>query len=131
MIERLEFLTSGERALMTSDAATLVNDTDVGIAITYRDYQSATFTPSTGFSTPTYTSYAIQAIQNALPAGEVRASNGLYQMGDIRLTLARSTLPITPNTKDLIVLGGSTYNLVNWDSDPLNLLWRIVARQVT
>lgn len=131
MNQNVEFLFTAERALMTADAAGLMNDTDIGLAMTYRDFQSKTFTPSTGQTTPTYTDIAVQGIQNAIPAREVEASNGLYQMGDIRLTFARSQLTITPNKEDLIVLDGQNYSVVNFDSDPANLLWRITARRMT
>src|SRR5574339_596696 len=109
MNQNVEFLFTAERALMTADAAGLMNDTDISLAMTYRDFQSKTFTPSTGQTTPTYTDSAVQGIQNAIPAREVEASNGLYQMGDIRLTFARSQLTIIPNKEDLIVLDGQSY----------------------
>ena len=109
----------------------LVNDLDIGLSVVYRSFQGETFTPSTGAGTSTFTDYTIQIIQNAISAGEIRAAGGLYQMGDIRFLIARSTLPVSPSKEDLILLGAETYNLVKWDTDPLNLLWRLVARKVS
>lgn len=131
MRERIEFLSTYERALIGADAVGLTTDTDIAVSITYRDLQSSTFTPSTGLQTPTYTDYAITAVQNDMPEGEVKASEGLYQMGDFKLIIPRSVLPITPNKEDVIVIDGVNYSIVSSQTDPIRLLWRLVARKMT
>jgi hypothetical protein len=127
----MDFLSPYELAQMTSDAADLVGDAEVGLAATYRKFVSTVFTPSTGLSVPSYTDYAVDLIRNDLSAGEVRASNGLYQIGDVRFTIARALLTPVPGKEDLVVLGGDTYNVVHWSSDPIGLLWRLVGRLVS
>jgi hypothetical protein len=131
VIERTEFLYPGELALITADAAGLANDSEVGVPATFRKFVSRTFTPSTGASTPTYTDYAVNVIESYLTVSEVRASDGLFQTGDVRLAIPRSILSISPNEGDVIVLRGETYTLIHWNSDPLSIFWRIVSRKGT
>lgn len=129
-LPRMDFLSTEELAQINADVVDLLGDTQLSVAITFRDYQSRVFTPSTGVTVATYADYSIRAIRNAVPAREVQASLGLYQAGDLRFIISRALLPITPNKEDLIVDGASTYNLISWDSDPISQLWRIVARLV-
>lgn len=131
MRERIEFLSTAERTMMTADALGLTTDLDIAVAITYRDLQSTTFSPSTGAQVPVYTDYNITVVQNDLPEMEVQASDGLYQMGDFRLIIPRSVLAISPNKEDIIVIDGITYSIISVGTDPIRLLWRIVARKMT
>ena len=131
MIQRTEFLSPFELALITDDAAGLANDTEIGVPATFRKFVSRTFTPSTGASTPTYTDYAVRVIESYLTISEVRASDGLFQTGDVRLSIPRSILSISPNEGDRIVFRAETYDLVHCNSDPLSIFWRIVWRKIT
>ena len=125
----LEFVFPRELALMLNDVTTIFADTELAVSITYRSFTSRTFTPSTGAWTPTYTDTTIGAIRNELSLQEIAASDGLYQMGDLQFIIERATLA-TPSKEDRIVDGTEVFDLIKWESDPLNALWRIVARKV-
>jgi len=129
-LPRTDFLTPEELSQIGADVVDLFADSQLSVAITYRDFQSRTFTPGTGAATPTYTDYAIRAIRNMVPSREVQASQGLFQQGDLRFIIARQLLAVSPDKEDLIVDGSMTYNLVSWDTDPIAQLWRVVARLV-
>jgi hypothetical protein len=131
MRERIEFLYPAERAMMTADAAGLTQDADIALPITYTQLNGTTFTPSTGVEVDSTTVYSVTGLMSMIPVGEVKASQGLYQMGDVNLVIARSILPITPNKEDKLTFDGTDYSIVNFDSDPAKLLWRIVARRMT
>jgi hypothetical protein len=125
-----DFLTANERTLILSDVAALMGDTQISRPVTYRAFQSQSFTPSTGTYTPTYTDTAVRMVRNELSSQEVEASRGLYQQGDIRFLAERATFLADPGKEDVIVDNGATFNLIAWDSDPLSAFWRIIARQV-
>ena len=131
VIERIDFLSPFELGLITGDAAGLVTDPEVGVPATFRKFVSRTFTPSTGASASTFTDYPVDVIESYLTTSEVRASDGLFQTGDVRLAIVRSLLAVDPNDGDLIVFRGETYNLIHWNSDPLSIFWRIVCRSVS
>jgi len=132
MIEQpIDFLTPAERAVIIGDVEGLTTDTEVGVAGTFRKFQGRTFTPSSGASTSTFVDYPISSIETYLTTSEVRASNGLFQTGDVRLALARSLLAVEPNDEDRIVHRGATYNLIHWNTDPLGIFWRIVCRRIS
>jgi len=125
------FLPQADRDQIQADAEALFVDARVIVPVTYRDFLGETFDPETGVKARTYTDLALNAIRNAVPAREVQAAAGLYATGDLQFTLVRRLLgAITPTRDDLLVDGTTTYDLISWDSDPLGLLWRIVARKV-
>lgn len=125
-----DFLTALEATDVTNDVADLMDDTHVSRAITYRDYQSATKTVSTGAYTTTYSDSSIRGIRTEVSAREVGAGEGLYQMGDLRYLLAQSDLSATPVREDRIVDGTTTYEVIAWSADPVNMTWVVVARRV-
>ena len=125
-----DYLTARESTDITNDVADLMDDTNVSRAITYRDYQSVSRTVSTGVYTTTYTDSEIRGIRTELSAREVRAGEGLYQMGDLRYVLAQSDLSATPVREDRIVDGTTTYELIAWSADPINMVWTVIARRV-
>ena len=131
MIQRTEFLSPFELALIIDDAAGLVNDMEIGVPATFGKFVSRTFTPSTGASTSTYVDYPVRVVESYLTTSEVRASDGLFQTGDVRLAIPRSILPVSPNDGDRIVYRGETYELIHWNTDPLSIFWRIVSRKAT
>ena len=101
-----------------------------GVDIVYRDFQSRSFTPSTGGYTPTYTDIATRAVRNVVNAQQIAASQGLYKEGDVAFLIPRANLPGEPNKEDVIVQGDGSYSLVHWDSDPVNAFWRTISRLV-
>lgn len=126
----LDFLTPGERSMILSDVTTLMGDVQLSRSVTYKAFQSQTFSPSTGTYTPNTTDTVMRMIRNELSGREVEASRGLFQQGDIRFLAERAAFPADPGKEDLIVDNGVTFNLIAWDSDPLSAFWRIIARQV-
>lgn len=131
-LPRTDFLFPEEQAQIADDMVAFFADPQFAGPITYRDYQSQTFTPSVGTVVATYTDYSLNARFNQMPDRQVVASQGLYQAGDLIFMIARSLLPVIPDKEDRIVTlsDGVTYGLVRWDSDPVFALWRIVARKV-
>ena len=125
-----DYLTAREATDITNDVADLMDDTNVSRSITYRDYQSVSRTITTGAYTTTYTDSEIRGIRTELSAREVRAGEGLYQMGDLRYVLAQSDLSVTPVREDRIVDGTTTYELIAWSADPINVVWTVIARRV-
>ena len=128
--QAMDFLLASQSSLITTDLGDLMDDADVSTAITYRDYQSRTRTPSTGAYAATYTDSAIRAVRTELGAREIAAGAGLYQVGDAAFMLAQSDLPATPHREDRIVHGSDTYEVIAWQSDPISKTWRVVARRV-
>ena len=126
----VDYLTTRESTDITNDVADLMDDTQVSRAITYRDYQSATKTVSTGAYTTTYSDASIRGIRTEVSAREVGAGEGLYQMGDLRYLLAQSDLSATPTREDRIVDGSTTYEVIAWEADPISMTWTIIARRV-
>lgn len=123
------FLLPSELTQMSVDAAALLADPQITVPVTYKDLLSEAFVPATGVKTRTYVDYACRALRNAVPAREVAGAPGLYETGDLRFTVLRVALGgNTPSRDDLLVDGALTYDIVSWDSDPVSLLWRIVAR---
>ena len=125
------FLLPEELAMIRSDLVELMADNELNVSTTYRDFQGETFTPSTGAVTPSYTDYSLKAIMIELRAREVRAGNGLYQLGDFRFHYNAQELIVEPAREDRIVYDGHTYELVKWYSDTIKGLWSIVARRQT
>lgn len=126
-----DYLTARESTDIGNDVADLMDDTHVSREITYRDYQSVSRTVSTGVYTTTYSDSTIRGIRTDLSAREVRAGEGLYQMGDLRYVLAQSDLSgIAPVREDRIVDGSTTYEIIAWAADPINMMWVVVARRV-
>lgn len=125
-----DFLTAGERSLIGADVAALMDDTELSVAVTYRDFVSRALTPATGAYTETYSDLAIRAVRNVLSQRELALAEGLYQAGDVRFLFARSDLTITPAREDRIVHGGVTYEPRTWDTDPVGAFWNVVARRV-
>lgn len=128
--ETLDMLLAAERTEISDSLADLIDDTHVSAAITYRDWQSKTRTPSTGAFTNTYTDYSIRAVRGELSAREVQAGAGLYQVGDIEFMIAQSDLSITPHREDRITSGSTTYEVIDWKADPLDMTWTVIARRV-
>lgn len=130
-LPRPDFLFPEELAQIGVDVAGLVADPQVRVLVTYRDFASRTFVPSTGTTTNVYSDYAsVGAVRNAVPTGEVAAADGLYKSGDIRYTFSRADVPVEPDVEDRIVDGAATYGVVAWDTDPIQQLWRVVARLI-
>jgi hypothetical protein len=131
-LPRLDFLTPVELAQIAADVASLVTDPQLTKPVTYRNFQSITFTPSTGMQVPSFTDSSLRVIRNNVTTRDVAIANGLYQMGDVLFTFDRATFSaITPNREDLIVDEGETWKVVSWETDPIQKLWRIVARLMT
>lgn len=131
-LPRLDFLTPVELAQIAADVASLITDPQLTKLVTYRNFVSTSFTPSTGVQTPTYTNSSLRVIRNNVTTRDVAISNGLYQMGDVRFTFDRATFAaITPNREDLIVDDNESWKVVSWETDPIQKLWRIVGRLVT
>ncbi len=133
----LDFVMPSEVALIQADAHGVVADPQLGVSITYRSYQSRTFTPSTGVWTPTYADQStivdgspLRAIRSLINAREAAASQGIYQAGDVRYLITRADLLTVPGTDDRVVEGAYTYDMVDWQSDPVSAFWRLVMRRV-
>jgi hypothetical protein len=129
-LPRTDFLSVEELAQIRQDVRDLFADSQIAVPITYRSFQSSTFTPGTGAYTKTFTDTALTAVRNMVPEREVAAGQGLFQAGDLRFIIARALLPTSPAKEDELVDGASTYNVVAWDTDPVGALWRVVARKV-
>ena len=126
----MDFLFPYERSMMLQDAHDLLADTQLSVPVTYRAFISRSFTPSTGGYTPNYSDTSLRVIRNALPMREVVASDGLFEQGDLRFIFDRASLVPEPTKDDRIVDGVKVYDVIDWDSDPIAAMWRIVARKV-
>jgi hypothetical protein len=125
----MDFLTVGERALMQQDGTDLLANIRLAPPITYRSFVSRVFTPSTGATTATYDDTVLGAIKSDLSAREVAASGGLYQQGDLNFVILRAALAPAPGKEDKLLVDGAEYDVRSWASDPINLLWRLIARR--
>lgn len=129
-LPRVDFLSGEELAQIADDILGVFADPQLTVSVTYRSFQSRTFTPSTGETTATYTDTVLRAFRQNVPTREIAASQGLYQQGDLRFMIARASLAQTPDKEDRLVDGANTYSLVSWDTDAISQLWRVVARLV-
>ena len=127
---RTEFLMPDEAALIRHDAASMVADVSLRTTVIYRKHGAGTFDPTTGAETGGDTDYTVGAIRAVVTEREAAVSQGLYQTGDVRFTFDRASLPITPSDEDEIVEGATTYRVKDWNTDPLSVLWNVVARRV-
>lgn len=126
----IDYLTPQEDALLNSDFAALVDDTDISLAVVYRRFGSTTFVPSTGEHLPHETSYSVRAVRTELKHQELFAAQGLYQQGDIAFLFSRRDISFTPTREDYLLIGTEKWEIVNFNGDPVNVFWRIVARKV-
>ena len=124
-----DFITSRESTLIGTDVAALLDDTQLSVEVTYKEYTGRTFTPSTGATVNAYTSSTLRAARTTLSARELAAGTGIYQAGDVKFMFARSDLTLTPQLQDRIVIDGVTYSLVNWQTDILAMFWFVIARR--
>jgi len=129
--DAMDYLTSEELVDIGADVADLLDDTQITVAITYRDFQSRVFTPGAGTAVATYTDTTTRAVRSKINAQEVQASQGLYQSTDVVFLLAQSDVPVTPHREDRLVIGSTTYEVLVWQGDALGATWRLVARQVS
>jgi hypothetical protein len=126
-----DFVTPAEAALIRADAAALVADVHLRTLVTYKKAGTPVFIPSTGAETNSYTDYIIGGVRSIVTEREAALSDGRYQAGDVRYTFERASLPITPGDEDLILEGSTTYKVKTWNTDPLSVLWNIVAGRVS
>jgi len=130
-LPKLDFLFSEELAQIAADVAAMASDPELTVAVTYNRFISTVFTPETGTQVPTYTGLSLRAVRNTLTAREVVAGEGLYKVGDVLFTFDRATFAgAIPTREDRIMDGSTEFEVVKIDTDPIEKLWRIVARQV-
>lgn len=126
-----EFMTPFEAAVIRADAAALVADQEVRVLVTYRQHGTSTFNPSTGTETSTSTDYVVGAVRSVVTEREATLAEGRYQAGDVKYTFDRASLTITPGDEDVIIEGDETFKVKVWMTDPLSVLWNVVATRVT
>lgn len=125
---RPDFLTAFEKTDIAADLAAMTDDEQIGISITYKSFTSQVVDVEAGTSVRTETEDDIDAIRHIVTVHEVERSGGKLQMGDRIYTVVASELTNTPKTIDRITEDSVTYEVVDWDTDALDLSFQIVAR---
>ena len=125
-----DFLTVEEKALIVADFGDLIDDTEVGVTVTYQVFVSkGAFDPATGQIALTFTSSSLRTFRSALRDREVQESGGLYQSGDVRYLIKRSDIT-SPKKDDRIVDGAITRYVIEAGTDVSDTFHAIVCRNL-
>jgi len=129
----LQFLTAYEKAMIQSEVHELIDCTNLGSGTcTYRRFTatgSATFAPSTGVVTTPYTSTTSVPVM-AGPVTERDAALLDIEMRatDKKFLIRISDLSATPTDRDLIVYGGTTFDIYKVFTDQVSGAAVLVAK---
>ena len=80
-----------------------------GADVTVRFVTAGTYNTTTGTSTETTSDTAIKGVVEGISKAEV---NSLIQAEDKRLTIAADDLATLPGTKDRVVIGSTSYQVI-------------------
>jgi len=122
-----DFLAAAELTGIKDDIAALLDDAQVTVAITYRTIVTS-FDPTTGLETQTATDISARGILGEYNIQELSLSGGLLQQGDIFIFVDQADVPTTPTVNDRVIIDSVTYEVVHWETDPLQAFWRIGLR---
>lgn len=126
----LDFLSADELQLMKDDFSDLINDGQVGVAITYKTYTGkSAFSKSTRVVTPTFTSSTVRAFRFPMDNMEIANSNGHYQSGDYKYMIKASDIS-NPKKDDRIVDNGVERYVHDSSEDSVGIFYSVVARSL-
>lgn len=105
---------------------------DLPASITYRSRtEEPTFDPETGKVVEAFTDFAIQAVRGMYSAREVGASGGSLEVGDVYFHIRVSDLTaVAPKKTDEVVDGSETFNVIAWELDDAEVLYKVSARKI-
>jgi hypothetical protein len=93
----------------------------------YSSNPNPTYNTATGKVTENATDYPIIAIREDYKFNDVDGLN--VKPEDIKWLVLYSELEISLKEKDYITVGGTRWNVVNWQLDPAAAVWTIQVRQ--
>lgn len=103
---------------------------NIAVSATYKRWTTAGTTDSMGgYGAATYTDTTITGLKSGYSSREVAASGGLISPGDCKFMIQASSLTTAPNTKDRVTLGGVTYDMVNFRTDPATATYTLQLRE--
>lgn len=124
----MDFLTADEETLITQDFADLVSDEQLKVAITYKQFSSKQTIAAGG--SIIFTNTAVNSFKMPLSIYEINASNGKYQIGDIRFFIKTSDIT-TVKKDDRIQEGSSVYMVRESTKDPIGVFHSIIVRNLS
>lgn len=138
----MSLLSTAEIAAIATDVFNIVHDTNISTSIKYRMSGSSLeyfFDPSTqeleghGFR---YYESSVSAFKGGYSNEEIESSGGAIEQGDVRFLVTASSVTGILSVSDQIYevpsnyQGGTTYNVVKVDRDPLNIAYFLQCRSV-
>lgn len=94
----------------------------LGQTVTYQTFAEPTYDTLTGdVTTPSPQEYSLTAVLVGYTAREVLPDVVLAT--DMKALILQGDLPVTPQTRDCVVLDGITWRVVSVQKDPANTVW--------
>jgi hypothetical protein len=121
-----DFLTPDELSLIQGDFTDLIEDTQVGVSVTYQTLTGlGAYSRTTQSKTPTFTSATVSAFRAPI----TEAEEGLAQIGDYRYLISVTDIA-APKKDDRIVDGTSTRFVVESRQTPIPVFHSVLVRDV-
>jgi hypothetical protein len=100
----------------------------LGRAVTYQTFAEPTYDTATGdVTTPSPTEYAVTAILVGYTAREVLPDVVLQT--DMKALILKADLPVTPQTRDCLLIGGIPWRVVTVQDDTAQTVWILQVRR--
>lgn len=77
---------------------------------------------------PTQTEYSCKALRDTYSIRDIQGSSTIQQ-GDVKILILASSLSVTPQKRDIITIQGSSFNVIEYDTDPATAVWVIQGRR--
>jgi len=98
-----EFLTSDELGMIRADIKSVLQDTDMSVAMIYRRLVSQTFNPSTGTNTPVWVEIPMTGFRTEFTLHSIAVSNGMIKVGDFQFLIDPALLQAMPKPDDRVL----------------------------
>ena len=108
-----------------------IDDAQMKVAITYSLLTSTSLDFDTGALTRTETDLSLNALRRIMTEKEVSIAPEFLQVGDREYLLDFADFSGSiPSKNDQITDGTDVLGIIMWQADPLDLVYRVVARQI-
>ena len=119
-----------EKGELLATGLDLIDDAQIRTSITLRSLASQTVDLEAGTVDRATLDDTVNALRRDVDVAEADASRGSLQIGDRIYLIEQSDLSAEEfQTVDHIADGEDVFEVVRWESDPLNHFYSIVARQ--
>lgn len=126
-----DFLTATELSEISSAIQALAGDAQLNRSIVYRKVTSVgTYDPATGTQTPNTSTSTVSGLVSEVSLREVQNSNGILQVGDLKVWIPQSDLAGPLSTDDRLSIAGVNHMILQVTEDPTQTVWRLTARRM-